>query len=235
MTKTQMKAEWRKRNTYHPPKTEAQRNAHIDVNNIILEAGLSLIDVCPDSRELSTALTCMTLARMLANGALAVHVNAETSPEDAAEADALGKPVGLRIPESFRLTGDGNVTVEVTDTGITIGLAPPLATLVKELEMFQWTLQDYEALESRILEVLEHTPLPFKGIYNHLVYAFYKFRDNRLTAKDGFGCSDNLLRILVEERCLQRALEVLEMDGKVQREANPVISHDIHTIVWRRV
>ena len=216
MSKEQLKTEWRKRNTYHPPQTDAQRHAHIDVNNIILEAGLSLIDVCPESRELSTALTWMTLVRMLANAALAVHVNAETPQEDAAEADALGKPVGLRIPESFLLKGDGNVVVEATDTGITIKLAPQLEALMTTLKTFQWTLQDYEALEHLVLEMLEHGDLPFSVIYNNLTHTFYKFRDDRNKVKDFLGATDNLLRNMIEERCLQQTLEGLAENGKLR-------------------
>ena len=220
MTKEQLKTEWRKRNTYHPPKTEGQRNAHVDVGNIILEAGLSLIDVCPESRELSTALTWLTLVRMLANASLAVHVNAAELMEETAET-VKGKPVGLRIPESFRLKGDGNIVVDATDTGITIGLAPRLDALMTTLKTCQWTQQDYEALAHLVLEMLEHGGLPFAVIYNNLTHTFYKFRDDRDSAKNSFGGTDNLLRNMVEERCLQQTLEALAKDGKLRCHSLP--------------
>lgn len=220
MTKAQLKSEWRERNTYHPPRTDAHRHAHIDVNNIILEAGLSLIDVCPESQELSTALTWLTVARMLANASLAIHVNAQAKPEDAA-ADSKAKPVGLRIPDTFRLKGDGNVVVDATDTGITIGLAPNLKALITTLKAFQWTLQDYEALAHLVLEMLEHGGLPFTVIYNNLTHTFHKFRDDRDSVKDFFGATDNLLRNMIEERCLQQTLEALAKDGKVMMHMLP--------------
>lgn len=77
MTKAELKADWKQRNTYHPPTTEQQRQNHERVTAIIQVAGDELIEVCPNSRELSTALTQLTLVRMLANAALAVHDNAE--------------------------------------------------------------------------------------------------------------------------------------------------------------
>lgn len=157
MNKEQLKAAWKKRSTYHPPLTEAHRNAHSHVNDIILETGLALIDICPDSRELSTALTQLTLARMLANAALAVHVNATDSgtvPTDMSTDTntAVGLP---NLPRGMRgkpgkdglvsndVKGDENIVITVTETGITIGLAPHLIALLKRLETDDTDVEDY--------------------------------------------------------------------------------------------
>lgn len=158
--KEQLKAEWRKRNTYHPPLTEVHRNAHRDVNDIILDAGLALIDICPDSRELSMALTEMTLARMLANASLAVHVNAASDTADtteeklssdtnSVEVKQFAGPRGLRGKAgkdgliSDDVKGDENIVITVTETGITIGLAPQLIALLKRLKTDDDDVEDY--------------------------------------------------------------------------------------------
>ena len=163
MSKEQLKAEWRKRNTYHPPLTESHRNAHSNVNDIILEAGLALIDICPESRELSTALTEMTLARMLANASLAVHVNAASDTADTTEEKLSSDTNSMEIEQfaslrgprgkagkdgkdgviSNDVKGDENIIVTVTENGITIGLAPALITLLKRLKTDDDDVEDY--------------------------------------------------------------------------------------------
>ena len=68
---------WNKRCAYHPPTTDKQRDAHSTVNALIEQAGLTLIELCPDSDMLEKALDALFLAKMYGNGALAVYINAE--------------------------------------------------------------------------------------------------------------------------------------------------------------
>ena len=73
-------ADWKRKITYHPPKSDVQRSAHKHVNHVCETAGDKLFRVCPKSPELDMALMKIQEARMWANAALAVNVNA--SPDD---------------------------------------------------------------------------------------------------------------------------------------------------------
>ena len=70
-----LKKWWTKCITYHPPRTEEQRNAHARVNEIIAKAGEDLLEVCPASEQLENVLVKLQEARMWANASLAIHVN----------------------------------------------------------------------------------------------------------------------------------------------------------------
>ena len=64
-------AELRNRFLYHPPKTDAQRQAHEQVSEMTLEMSIKLAELCPAGRNLSIALTLLEDVRMRANAALA--------------------------------------------------------------------------------------------------------------------------------------------------------------------
>ena len=66
----------KKRVKYHPPQTADQRLAHSTVGARCKDLMLELSALCPESRELSLALTKVEEARMWFNAALAVHNNA---------------------------------------------------------------------------------------------------------------------------------------------------------------
>lgn len=56
---------------YHPPSTAEIIDAHEKVRAILATAAHQVIDLCPDSRELSLALTSLEEAMFWANGAIA--------------------------------------------------------------------------------------------------------------------------------------------------------------------
>ena len=66
---------WKKCITYHPPRTDAQRDAHASVNKILEKAGNDLLDIVPACEQTEFMLHQLQIARMWANAALAVHVN----------------------------------------------------------------------------------------------------------------------------------------------------------------
>ena len=70
-----LRKEWEKSISYHPPRTEEQRNAHAHVNDLIKQVGYDLIEVLPDCDEADFVRQCLQEARMWANASLAIHVN----------------------------------------------------------------------------------------------------------------------------------------------------------------
>lgn len=77
VTKEELKKDWEKRSTFYQPRTKEQRLSHKRVGNLVKNLGEELIDICPPSRELSTALTCLAETRMHANASLAIHINSQ--------------------------------------------------------------------------------------------------------------------------------------------------------------
>lgn len=58
--------------TYHAPKP-GQGERYIAITNALKDAALLLVQYCPESRELSLALTHLEDARMRANSAIALN------------------------------------------------------------------------------------------------------------------------------------------------------------------
>ena len=68
--------------TYYPARTDAQRHAHVRVNQIIEQAGDELLDICPRSEQLEFVLQHLQIARMWANAGLGIHVNNPRKDKD---------------------------------------------------------------------------------------------------------------------------------------------------------
>lgn len=66
--------------TYHPPKTEARRKAHGDMNEASELYASVLLDCCPDSPERTLAFRHIQTARMFANAAIALYMPDESEP-----------------------------------------------------------------------------------------------------------------------------------------------------------
>jgi len=62
--------EIRNRFTYHAPKDD-QPAKYEEIRNTAYELAVMLVDLCPESRELSLALTYLEIAIMEANAAIA--------------------------------------------------------------------------------------------------------------------------------------------------------------------
>lgn len=56
---------------HHPPQTTEREEAHAKVRELTRVVGLELVDLCPESRELSIALTKLEEVMMWANASLA--------------------------------------------------------------------------------------------------------------------------------------------------------------------
>lgn len=56
---------------HHPPQTAERISAHEQVREVTAECAKRLVDLCPEGRELSLALTAMEEAMMWANAAIA--------------------------------------------------------------------------------------------------------------------------------------------------------------------
>ena len=84
--KEMRKRKWAKAVAYHPPQNDEQRQAHEQINQATKELGDFLIDVCPPSDEQEHALNHIMLARMFANAARAIHVNARSDEAQKTEA-----------------------------------------------------------------------------------------------------------------------------------------------------
>lgn len=70
------RAEVRKQFTYHPPKTDKQKEDHRKVNEAFQTIVDELIDVCPIySSQFQHALNSLMEARMWSNASLAIHNN----------------------------------------------------------------------------------------------------------------------------------------------------------------
>ena len=67
--------------TYHPPRTEEQKENHNRVNVAVLHLIHVLIDICPLSAQLREAISHIKTGRNKANESLAVHVNSKSSED----------------------------------------------------------------------------------------------------------------------------------------------------------
>ena len=63
--------------TFHPAKTDEQREAHNRVNTLMLSTARQLIRFVPMSPELDKAIDALEIAKMRANQAVAIHNNTE--------------------------------------------------------------------------------------------------------------------------------------------------------------
>lgn len=59
--------------TYHKPSSEAVVRKHEHIRMLCAELADALVDTCPESRELSLALTNLDQVCMYANAAIARH------------------------------------------------------------------------------------------------------------------------------------------------------------------
>jgi hypothetical protein len=63
---------------YHPPDTDERKAAHDAVNSGSLSLAHILVEVCPDSPELTLAIRSLHIARMQANAAIALYMPDKT-------------------------------------------------------------------------------------------------------------------------------------------------------------
>ena len=67
-----MKEQIEKMFTYNPPKGD-QPKRYVELREKFKEVALLIDELCPNSREKSTAITQLQLANMLANASIAVN------------------------------------------------------------------------------------------------------------------------------------------------------------------
>ncbi|MCA8950101.1 MAG: hypothetical protein KDE27_11410 [Planctomycetes bacterium] len=64
--------ELRRRFFYHPPRDDQARQNHERVSELTHALAIELVELCPEGRNLSLALTALEDVRMRANAAIAV-------------------------------------------------------------------------------------------------------------------------------------------------------------------
>ena len=70
-------AEFERRCRYYRPATEETKRLHEEVRTAITKAGVALITVCPEGRELSLAMTKLEEAMMWGNASIARNRGSE--------------------------------------------------------------------------------------------------------------------------------------------------------------
>lgn len=71
MSKVELLQRIKNNHLYHPPTTEEQIEAYEEIRLVTANCAEALVGLCPESRELSLALTNLELAMMWANAAVA--------------------------------------------------------------------------------------------------------------------------------------------------------------------
>jgi hypothetical protein len=71
MSKEELLVRIENNHKHHPPATEKRIRAHEQIRVVTADCARALVALCPESRELSLALTNMELAMMWANASVA--------------------------------------------------------------------------------------------------------------------------------------------------------------------